>query len=267
MKIISKFHDYYDVAVWYDSDPNCIFVRKEETFVDKQPVDIKFPIRVNEIVYYCGRFSKINDRKVQIEKQMLLFFCGRIYPILSIQAKWDEFEDSVNDRGQIVGKKVEKSSVFYCYSVEETRTVFRKYGTKDDEKFLKIELGNYLTGETVNRRLTKRQVMEIFFEESSKSFSEGAILDMHFTLQSPYFVYARNTRDHKNDEILTVNPALGKMEFYRVLSAPQALQEIEMFVSGVFGGQVPPIVEVSDKIRLEKHGFDSKTSFRKDKLK
>jgi len=39
-------------------------------------------------------------------------------------------------------------------------------------------------------------------------------------------------------------------------------QELSMFVDGVMAGQMPPMVEVSNEVRVHKAGFD-KWSFRK----
>ena len=44
-------------------------------------------------------------------------------------------------------------------------------------------------------------------------------------------------------------------------------QELEQFISGILGGNSPKMIEISDKDRLESHGFDNVTSFRKSKEK
>jgi hypothetical protein len=68
-------------------------------------------------------------------------------------------------------------------------------------------------------------------------------------------------------DFLTGNPEnLRRNEFFKALDAFTIHQEIEMFVSGVLAGQSPATVEITDnRVKIEKHGFDFKTSFRKSK--
>ncbi len=61
---------------------------------------------------------------------------------------------------------------------------------------------------------------------------------------------------------------LKNYEFYRVKDSFTAYQEIFAWVSGVLpeqGRKAPDITD--DKIKIAKHGFDVKTSFRKEKSK
>ena len=64
-----------------------------------------------------------------------------------------------------------------------------------------------------------------------------------------------------------LNPRLKRFEFYKVFDSYGAFQEIHMFLSGVLGNTEKKTVGVSDIHRLEAHGFDRKTSFRKEKQK
>lgn len=55
---------------------------------------------------------------------------------------------------------------------------------------------------------------------------------------------------------------LREVQFFRVLDAYSAFQEIAMWVGGVLPSAGNPMVAISDVIRIEKHGFDKVTSFR-----
>jgi hypothetical protein len=57
---------------------------------------------------------------------------------------------------------------------------------------------------------------------------------------------------------------LKDIEFQRVLDPFTAYQELDQWISGVLG-QNPEPDEVSDKVKIQQHGFDS-WSFRKHKL-
>ena len=57
---------------------------------------------------------------------------------------------------------------------------------------------------------------------------------------------------------------LDSIEFYKVMDAYTLYQEIDMWVSGVMVSAGRPMVKISDKDRIHKHGFDG-WSFRKHK--
>lgn len=68
-------------------------------------------------------------------------------------------------------------------------------------------------------------------------------------------------------ESFTVNPILKDFDFFKVFDAFSAFQEIEMFIGGVLGVGEKETIEVSDKTKIEGHGFDYKWSFRKESTK
>ena len=55
---------------------------------------------------------------------------------------------------------------------------------------------------------------------------------------------------------------LGAVEFYKVYAPVIAFQDIAMWIGGVLPASANPTVTISDTVRLEKHGFDRKASFR-----
>lgn len=69
------------------------------------------------------------------------------------------------------------------------------------------------------------------------------------------------------NETFTVNPILKDFDFFKVFDAFSAFQEIEMFIGGVLGVGEKEVIEVSDKTKIEGHGFDYKWSFRKESTK
>jgi hypothetical protein len=63
----------------------------------------------------------------------------------------------------------------------------------------------------------------------------------------------------------TLNPNLNELQFYKYKDAYSAFQEIQSYISGVLGVDAKPTIELSDKSKIIKAGFDPKTSFRKGK--
>ncbi|MBX3595602.1 hypothetical protein [Sphingomonas sp.] len=61
-------------------------------------------------------------------------------------------------------------------------------------------------------------------------------------------------------------PTLGAMDFARAVDPFTAYQEIAMWVGGVLPAPAPGTVDVTDnRVKLEKAGFDHRTSFRRGK--
>jgi hypothetical protein len=63
----------------------------------------------------------------------------------------------------------------------------------------------------------------------------------------------------------TLNPQLSGLKFYQYKDAYSAFQDIQSYISGVLGVDTQPTIELSDKSKIIKAGFDPKTSFRKGK--
>jgi hypothetical protein len=63
-----------------------------------------------------------------------------------------------------------------------------------------------------------------------------------------------------------LNPVLKDYQFYRLFTAPQAFQELSMFLGGVIAHVDTPEPQ-SNRGKIEGHGFDYKDSFRKGPTK
>ena len=86
MKIISKFHDYYDSARAYGEDPNIIYVRKTEEIAEKGI------IKFNS--YKENFFNMGTDTNSWYTKSVYVAFCGKIYPVMLIN-KWSLNHENV----------------------------------------------------------------------------------------------------------------------------------------------------------------------------
>jgi len=79
-------------------------------------------------------------------------------------------------------------------------------------------------------------------------------------INAPIFVY--DTMNGNNATFI-VNALLKKYEFYKVIDAFTAFNEIQMFIGGVLGTGENDIIVIDDKYKIKKHGFD-KWSFRRE---
>ncbi len=63
-------------------------------------------------------------------------------------------------------------------------------------------------------------------------------------------------------DCVLINNKLSDYDFYKVLDPYSAFQELEMWMQGVLSYPQNIMIEVEDKSKIEKHGFDKKYGFR-----
>jgi hypothetical protein len=91
--------------------------------------------------------------------------------------------------------------------------------------------------------------------------------------QAPVFVVPIEPHIPTNAELdpnlyqplFTLNPNLKELQFPKYKDAYSAFQEIQGYISGILGAADRPTIELSDRSKILKAGFDLKTSFRKGK--
>jgi len=102
------------------------------------------------------------------------------------------------------------------------------------------------------RDATVLQKMLLGFK-SPEDFASFDNLAVHIEYRSPVVCYI--------DGKVIVNPNLKEYGFASIVHPFTAYQELDMFMSGVLGGNAPVMVEISNEDRIAKHGFND-LSFR-----
>lgn len=99
------------------------------------------------------------------------------------------------------------------------------------------------------------------FFNSKNDYSK---LDIFFRKHNtPYFILIPS--ENNSNYVMTILPFLKKISFAKVKNPFSAHQEIYQYLTGGFlDTQTRPMVQISDKDKISKHGFD-KWSFRKKK--
>lgn len=227
MKIISKFKDYYDSAIGQGIDPNLIYLReKKEIKVKNNPDDPA----VGEISSSWFHRSTLIDSSYYSFHAYLLGFCGKIYPMIYVKK---------------VGE--DKGECFYKFETFKDSV----YGKSiDGDKKMRRWMRSQMNG--ISTQVSTSNIEDFFNQNTSRLTSVFA------EYNTPVFLYGR-WNQHK--EIRT-NPTLKNFEFYKVQDPFSCFQELSMFVGGVLKSPEKPMVELTDKDRIAKHGFD-KHSFRK----
>lgn len=228
MKIVSKFHDYYDSVQAYGIDEACFYKRNTEEFKKdtKEFKIIEDLIKVNNnLLRGKIKWFMLSETPFRVSNYYVLFFCGKVYPVLQFR--------------HMTRKSI---NYYYYYSLEELEVDFKKWATKTQKKWWpKTKQVDYWN------RTFQRYHAE---ERLSKTVNNNTVNDLHFELNSPIILY-----DEYSDIVLT-NPRLADIKFFKVKDVFTTYQDLGQFISGVLGGQCPITVELSDKIRSQKHGFN-----------
>lgn len=197
---------------------------------------------IDERVHY-SRLTKSVDvnLKSQADRPIhrrsgILGFCGVSFPFIQL-SRFDkkricDWEDEYD------GKIVEEYFAFSLAEYKEKENAWEEYS--DDIEF-------YGAADEI-------KLKQFFLDWQSDS-------DTIF-LEFKCPVWMMRFYDQSPNGIL--NPRLKDLGFERIKDSFTAFQEISMYLANILVEQ-KEIIEIADKYRIEQHGFDPKTSFRKTK--
>lgn len=234
MKIISKFHDYYDsAAIFYD---NTIMLKRETNIIDYKEIKNDLPYKMISLAtsrYKRRNSSDYDDCSAAIE---FLYFCGKVYPLFVIYESKDIItEDQYGKRKRVTVR----SNETYYSNFEE----------------LKIEIENRDLSYGY-AGASKRKIKE--WEDILKNCVNKEIEpDIFRQAGALYFKTVDNG--------LMLYPVLKDLTKSFKMEASIVYQEIEMYIGGVLGIEQKEIIEISDIDKRNSKGFDN-YSFKKRKV-
>lgn len=230
MRIIAKQKDYYDTALGFGHDDTIVYARQEEILYPKNVRDEKFPEEFKPLLCQ-SRIIQEDENRVTF-KIITILFCGKLYGGIQVEL-------SINT---VFGPKI---FIETFYDEESLLKFLSKYKIviSIEDKKKSFWSSNY-------NRTIKEQI---------KLRADAKFFDLAIKYMSPIIVIEEGRYSHKNTIIK--NALLKKYQFYKVIDAYQAFQEIDMFLSGVLAPENRPVTEIADKYKIQEHGFD-KWSFR-----
>jgi len=234
MKVISKFHDYYDSCMKFGIDKSLIYLRESKDIVlSKKMIADYNNITNTQEVHGRNANNTVLNHFISFE---IIGFCGKIYNLIRF------IPSDIRERNG--------SSDLFFYDYNE----FEKY-IKENNHILRIDLkktawrDGFLDGCKKKLSATvSKEISDIFHKEKVPVF----VLKENRNIKERYYV---NTT-------ITLNPKLSDYGFYKVKDTFSAYQEISQYISGVLGVNKKDLIEVSNKDQIIKKGFDLKTSFR-----
>jgi hypothetical protein len=175
-------------------------------------------------------------------------FCGKVYPVLNIREK---------------GETSEKGT--FCFSMDDVDAYFAEHLDEERLEEYKSTKPNYKVSYT-----RKRKSYLDYFEEAAKVHESYE--HVFREKKCPVFLVGDKVASRKGGEVyfhsqqnrcIILNACLKDVEFFRVFDPHTTYQEIFMYISGVLGGNMKEIPEMSDDDMRDSKGFD-KWSFRKE---
>ena len=164
-------------------------------------------------------------------KASILGFCGKLYPVVQIKQSYP-LPDLVKSYYSLEDFK---NSV-YGQSIDWNKKKKRTWGFRwFSYGFLDVE------------------DLDTFFSQDLSKLS-----NLFSKYNCPVFLYGQWNQKYE----VRLNPTLKDLEFFKVQNPFTCFQELSMYIGGVLKQPDRPMVEITDKDRISKHGFD-KYSFRK----
>ena len=262
MRIISDFKDYYDSALSFGSDPNLIYMRKEEVLeFEARWTDgklhmprgldqaLRVPLEfVRQLPHAFRKRERCTYRYLEIPiTTKVIGFCGHLYAAIEI----DGIRSFVPD--QVVSQLSDE--------------FLQPFGTdqKDLERLFQYkpsasELHWY-------RSWGKKPLTSDFWEASVADFADKRYDDVFIETGVPVFkleYIARNKPAIVNTVRCTLNPHLKTESFQKVRPPAEAFQEISMYLGNQLARQMDPVSQCPDDIMRDEKGFDE-WSFRRHK--
>jgi hypothetical protein len=222
MRIKSTFHDYYDVAQAQGQDQSLVLVRKEEmhAVADVQELPSAHAWLANAL---RSRMPKARwaQHPTQPPGELslnpgLILFAGKLYPFMDVHSRFTAKEE----RGYYFDKeRFDKARGFVKARVKP------QTGVPDWRKTM---------------------TFAEFFAQSGSDALQG--LATQHRLPIAMLQLGHST-------VLTLNPVLRSVEFFKKLDAWQAYQELSMFMGNLAAPEKGGL-EPSNSLKVAKHGFD-----------
>lgn len=255
MRIISKFHDYYDSAQSLGQDFECPYVREEkvlpasEALTDAQRESLP-KIQMNTSRYQSGAFQR---------HDVIVGFCGKLYPLTITEHQIGKNRET--------GSPILKNTFHYSkqeVDYLEELILFPKGRPTENNKKKSRWLSHRKKKQEIVRTIWNspcNQLLSIFTDHKVPVFTLS-----HYDVNN--HVYGKTVAlPYQSGELhLILNARLEMLQFFRVKPVFDAYQEIYQYISGVLGVNAPKMVVLSEKDKIKKAGFD-KMSFRKPPTK
>lgn len=237
MRII-KGNDYYDGCLAYGRDPNLIFVRQGEEYTGKilpKPFDfLQLSDNMGRLKYLKNHknvgfsyYSMNYEHHIFYKNEKYKIYCHP-YKIWIAGISYKGLKLCINNNvfniwnELSLNKELEKMGLYYCDMPSKWR---------------------------------------LFSINTNNIFEGGNNDDLKFMLENKYTIMTLELMDFQKLKLIIDGDNLKKFDFQKIMDPYRAYQEIAMWL-GNLPKEGAPMIMLDNKTKIEKHGFDFKTSFR-----
>jgi len=253
MRIISPFHDYYDTAIGFGTDPELIYQRKPE-YIDEINLSDEFPRGLTFLnhsitpIYtaLAGQWFVTWRWETEYAKNKFrnTLFSGN-----------DAVIDEINN--QILPKNLKfKLGVFDTKKIKKFTNKLEHFSTNKENLNKKAEQFHVEYKTPLLVFCLGRDF--IWAESNHSNTNESPIannLVKNFARRVFYF-----SDNHKTDIYKDI--PLNIFNIQKQVDSYTAFQNIAQYLGGVLGMDGRPMVQLNDNELRDKHGFDPKYGFR-----
>ena len=281
MKLISKFHDYYDGALAQGRDELVLYVRQRGSVGDHLSKDITpwlvegrygrmagaamcsvrdqaQPHQRHHVPYYGYREDE--SKSSWSFEEAFVVVAGQAYPIWLRPGRDQELlgHQAMTLHGPLGTPSIEAAA-------QEMENLVKASPEFAKEPQIRVVPGQRFAEEDRRYAQARERFLAADFTELHLRHGAPVLL-----LASPDTLRSRHTqqKETQTDEALRsnvriiTNPRLADLNFASVLDPFTCFQALSQFIGGVVPGQQMPMVEISDKSKIQKKGFDPKYGFR-----
>tara|TARA_R110000823_G_scaffold101636_10_gene218348 strand:+ start:2150 stop:2950 length:801 start_codon:yes stop_codon:yes gene_type:complete len=262
MRIISKYHDYYDSASAYGQDLTLVYARNTEQFnlqtVYRSSDQVDSPLERNDASIE-GLKNKIEDTtgnrwnttlhvgmsftEISESNSFLLLFCGKVY----VGFEFVPYDTRRLRKSEL--PKYKKKSKDFCYNIGHLDKLIHDTNHKS-------LISNWTDPTHSKYTWNAKDYRHMYERRFNIDFGNNQYaMDLHQQLNCPTILLSDDFR------VMTLNPCLKNIGFQRVLDSFTTFQELSMFVGGVLPRNTNEMVEISNEDKIHKAGFN-KQSFR-----
>lgn len=231
MKIISKFRDYYDSLQAHGTDHDLLLLRETVEHKDKNPGWAPLFKHFEPCVTYRSydQYRAFRETRKWSELRVqtgVVLFVGKPYLFFHTSRSLRDAPFTLEER--------------FIYNLAEIDALVQEHGSESIYEHSKSYKWS---------RPQKSWVLSVWELAHSKSFEAFAS-----EMQAP-IIYIGGKGWAKT------YPRLADLQFYKVVDAWQAYQELSMFLGNIAAPDRVP-VNIADRDRVQQHGFDMKYGFR-----
>jgi hypothetical protein len=233
VRVISRFHDYYDGVQGLGQDRSLVYVREQRALSPEEKAQYlcEMPGRG-----YSGRYTGFESWPfwVAVAGRRYRGFAVRTIPV------------------------TETSCAEFFYSAESyAEHVLRVAGFDPFAPRSKTYGHRVRAWQKEASRRSREAVVGWFNAQGSPEVAAPMAALGHVAVGC-----AGWSEPIRSIAPLVLNPRLADYDFFKVLDPYQCFQEVSMWIGGVLPGRDAMMAKVSDADRFVEHGFDAKTSFR-----